>query len=186
MIGGPVKFTIDGRPVPWQRAGDNGGADGRGGRKFTPHAVRAAQKIVRQLALVAMGGRPLLVGPLRLTIECVYPIAAGWPAAVRDAALAGAVYHTGTPDFDNLQKLIADALNGVAWHDDAQIAEALFRKRHGAIPRTDVWVQPIGDNAPRTPGQLRLEAEASAYPHGKPKPPKGRARATSKLAKATT
>ena len=38
-------------------------------------------------------------------------------------------WHTGKADIDNLQKLVFDALNGVAYDDDKQIAFAIAYKR---------------------------------------------------------
>src|SRR6266498_5635691 len=46
-------------------------------------------------------------------------------------------------DWDNLAKLVCDALNGIAWRDDDQIAHALVVKGYDAAnPRTEVTVQP--------------------------------------------
>jgi Holliday junction resolvase RusA-like endonuclease len=47
-------------------------------------------------------------------------------------------WHTQTPDDDNLRKLVKDALNNVAWHDDAQVAKTSSRK---------VWVEDEGYTA---------------------------------------
>lgn len=35
----------------------------------------------------------------------------------------GLVQHTVKPDLDNLTKALLDALNNIAWHDDAQIVD---------------------------------------------------------------
>lgn len=42
-------------------------------------------------------------------------------------------WHTGKADIDNLQKLVFDALNGIAYDDDKQIASAYSVKQ---------WVEP--------------------------------------------
>lgn len=42
------------------------------------------------------------------------------------------------PDGDNILKIIADALNGLAYYDDAQIVEWHFRKQYGADPGVEV------------------------------------------------
>ena len=50
---------------------------------------------------------------------------------------AGMVPYTSKPDCDNLAKAVLDALNGVAWHDDAQIFNLLVEKwyvRQGGHP----------------------------------------------------
>jgi Holliday junction resolvase RusA-like endonuclease len=45
-------------------------------------------------------------------------------------------------DWDNLAKLVCDALNGIAWKDDSQIVDARIVKGHDAgSPRTEVVVQ---------------------------------------------
>lgn len=36
------------------------------------------------------------------------------------------------PDIDNIAKLVMDALNGVAYHDDAQITSLVVKKHHRA------------------------------------------------------
>lgn len=38
------------------------------------------------------------------------------------------------PDFDNLAKLVADALAGVAFHDDAGVADGIVHKRYAGGP----------------------------------------------------
>jgi Holliday junction resolvase RusA-like endonuclease len=44
-------------------------------------------------------------------------------------------------DVDNMAKLVLDALNKMAWHDDAQVDELiLFRELDVANPRTEVVV----------------------------------------------
>lgn len=48
-------------------------------------------------------------------------------------------------DWDNLAKLVCDALNGIAWRDDDQIEDARITKGHDpANPRTEVTVGPLG------------------------------------------
>jgi Holliday junction resolvase RusA-like endonuclease len=54
----------------------------------------------------------------------------------------------GRSDIDNLWKLVADALNGIVWHDDKQITRAdaeifLFAEK----PRTEVEVWLVGVQA---------------------------------------
>lgn len=49
-------------------------------------------------------------------------------------------------DGDNALKLILDALNGLAWHDDRQVADARVTKLWappGSAPQTVVEVQPL-------------------------------------------
>ena len=47
---------------------------------------------------------------------------------------------TRKPDFDNIGKVICDALNGIAYRDDAQIVDALVRKFYSDTPRVIVEI----------------------------------------------
>ena len=47
-----------------------------------------------------------------------------------------------TPDGDNILKIVCDALNGLAWKDDTQVAEMTVRKRYSkteAFVRVRIW-----------------------------------------------
>ena len=45
------------------------------------------------------------------------------------------------PDMDNIVKVVADALNGVAYHDDVQIALVQAKKCYSAVEGLDVTVE---------------------------------------------
>ena len=55
----------------------------------------------------------------------------------------GEILPTKKPDADNIAKIIADALNGVAYRDDSQIAEMLIVRRYADIPVVAVEIQEI-------------------------------------------
>jgi len=44
----------------------------------------------------------------------------------------------GDPDWDNLGKLVSDAINNVVYRDDAQITDARVRKRYGEPHRVEI------------------------------------------------
>lgn len=59
---------------------------------------------------------------------------------------------TSRPDADNVAKAVADALNGVAWKDDAQVARLVVEKRHCAQDdaegaRVVVTIKPLDEAA---------------------------------------
>ena len=45
------------------------------------------------------------------------------------------------PDMDNIIKVVADALNGVAYHDDTQIVSVIAKKVYSAVEGLDVTVE---------------------------------------------
>ena len=48
---------------------------------------------------------------------------------VRKTLPMPAEWHLVKPDGDNIAKLVLDALNGIAWHDDNAVCELVVRKR---------------------------------------------------------
>ena len=45
------------------------------------------------------------------------------------------------PDWDNDGKIVSDALNGVAYHDDSQVVDAQVRKFYSHTPRVEVTIE---------------------------------------------
>lgn len=138
---GTVAFTVPGRLGGWQRTGRHL----RSGvvQSYTPSKMRSHQATVKWFAQVPMRGRALLEGPLRLDIEM-------WripPKSWSKKKVAQTQYVTGTPDLDNCVKLIGDALNGVVWRDDAQIADLRIMRRYAPTggEYVEVTVTPLDD-----------------------------------------
>ena len=59
------------------------------------------------------------------------------------AMLDGAIRPTRKPDCDNIAKIICDALNGVAYRDDAQIVSITIEKRYAAIPGVEIRIEEV-------------------------------------------
>ena len=62
----------------------------------------------------------------------------------RQAMLDHKIRPTKKPDFDNIGKVICDALNNIAYRDDAQIVDAQVRKFYSDRPRVVVCIQECG------------------------------------------
>lgn len=87
----------------------------------------------------AAGGRRL-EGPVAVTVDIYRPLPKGRPKRVASEP------DTARPDADNILKAVMDALNGVAYHDDSQVAYALAVKHdreRGVMERTEVEVLPM-------------------------------------------
>lgn len=57
--------------------------------------------------------------------------------------LAGQLNPTKKPDCDNIVKIICDALNGIAYKDDAQITLVQIRKKYADVPQVEVKLSEI-------------------------------------------
>lgn len=117
----------------------------RGGRigHYTPKTTLGWEKGAKTLAKAAMRGRPPLEGPVEVLIVAWMPVPASWPAWKRAAALAGEIMPTTKPDKDNIEKAVMDALNGVAWRDDALAVDGRTTKRYADSPGVAVVVNAL-------------------------------------------
>lgn len=112
-----------------------------GGVPYTPKQTVVAEAWVR-MCCTQQVGTPRVPGPVAVRVAFVVAIPKGKPRAWREAAAAGRILPTSKPDWDNLAKLVSDALNGLAWADDAEVARAEVVKVYGAEPCTLVeWWQ---------------------------------------------
>ena len=142
MTDDEIRLTVFGEP----RGKDRPRFDPRSGRAYTTTAtVRAEQMIV---AAWLEAGCPVLDGPLRLTIEVALHRPKGHWLRSGDLSAAGSrtPWPTRRPDVDNLVKLVADALNGRAYRDDALIVEARIVRRWanpGELEHTAIRIEPM-------------------------------------------
>ena len=107
---------------------------------YTPQKTRDYEQLVRlcfqrsRCAPVTDRGRALgatLTAIFRVPDSC---------SAKKKRELMGKPY-TKKPDADNLAKAILDALNGVAYPDDAQIVKLTVRKRDGETDMVHVLIE---------------------------------------------
>lgn len=109
---------------------------------YTDAQTRNYEGMLRQVAAVAMGSRPLLSGPLMVTVRALFPVPASWSRRKRSDALGGLLRPTGKPDADNLMKVI-DSCNGIVWNDDSQVVDMRVIKRYSEKPSLAIFVWTI-------------------------------------------
>ena len=102
----------------------------RSGHVYTPQKTVDAERRIAY-AFQAQGGRLIpkehAVG---LEVTAYFPIPKSFPQKKREAASYREIFPTKKPDADNILKLVADALNGVAYDDDAQIVRMEISKEY--------------------------------------------------------
>lgn len=132
-----IHLTILGPPVPKARARTMRTKAGKS-FSYTPQPTAAAEATVRA-AFLQSGQEPIPRG-LPLQIEMVF-----WldrpPSAPKKRQ-----HPTVRPDLDNLFKLVKDALQGLAFHDDCEVVAATLEKCYTAYPdpaRTEVWIRTL-------------------------------------------
>ena len=112
---------------------------GKGVRAFTDAATANAETWVKACAIEQVG-QPMLATALAMNVSVIVPIPRSWPKKRQEQARRGELLPTGKPDLDNIVKLIADALNGIVWHDDAQVCALSTTKAYGDEPQTTIRV----------------------------------------------
>lgn len=81
---------------------------------------------------------------LDVRIFAYYAIPKSVSKKKHQAMLDHKIRPTKKPDFDNIGKVICDALNKIAYRDDAQIVDAQVRKFYSDEPRVVVRIQECG------------------------------------------
>lgn len=123
-----IDLVIHGKPVGKARPRFS-----RRGNKvvtFTPRETQIYEQNVKSLAQVAMIGKAMLEGPVKVTITAYFAHKkkTGW--------------HISRPDIDNVVKAILDGLNGVVFADDASVAQLVASKHYGE-ERVEVQVENV-------------------------------------------
>lgn len=131
-----ITFTVHAKPVPKARARTVRGRDGRV-HSYTPKKTTHFEQEIRDACHGLFEAPAEGAVNLDLTFAFEPPASASRPEKQR--RIAGR--HTIKPDLDNLAKAVKDALNGIAWVDDAQIDRMTVRKAwrffNGVI--VEVW-----------------------------------------------
>ena len=129
-----LEFTVKGEPQGKGRPRFT-----RIGKPYTPENTASYEEKVRLAYWEQCGMEMAAAGiPLTLEVTAVFGVPERFSKAVRQKMLAWEIRPTKRPDADNIAKIIADALNGVAWHDDAQVVSMAVSKVYGETPEVRV------------------------------------------------
>jgi Holliday junction resolvase RusA-like endonuclease len=123
-----IDLVIHGKPVGKARPRFS-----RRGNKvvtFTPRETQIYEQNIKALAQVAMLGKAMLEGPVKVTITAYFSHKkkTGW--------------HISRPDIDNVVKAVLDGLNGVVFADDAVVAQLVASKHYGE-ERVEVQIENV-------------------------------------------
>lgn len=125
-----ISFTVPGEPRGKARPKVTRTKTGKS-LTYTPDKTVAYEELVRQRYLQASGGQKFSsASPLIIFVRAFYGIPKSYTKRQRSKIIKGDLLPTKKPDFDNVFKILCDALNGIAYDDDAQIVRASFRKNY--------------------------------------------------------
>lgn len=113
------------------------------GTTYTPKATKDYEKLVQDEYALQCGHRFADDVMLGMTVMAWYEIPKSTNKKNREKMLWNIIRPTKKPDIDNILKLIADALNGIAYRDDAQIVQAHIFKGYSDNPRVEVEIEVV-------------------------------------------
>ena len=109
---------------------------------YTPAKTVNYETLVKELFIMEHFGKQL-EGQIAMTVTAYFGIPKSASKRVRADMLSGIARPTKKPDVDNLIKIIADALNGLAYKDDSQIVLAIIEKWYSDIPRVEITIEEV-------------------------------------------
>ena len=136
-----MRFTVPGEPTGKgrPRVVHNGAFT----RAYTPEKTASYENLVKLEFQRQCSGQYSDNGQIGMRVMCYYGLAGSDSKCKRQAKLDGAIRPTKKPDCDNVGKIIADSLNGVAYKDDAQIVSMTVEKYYAEIPRVEVEITEV-------------------------------------------
>ncbi len=133
-----VKFTVLGEPKGKGRPRFST----QTGRAFTPKQTVNYETLVHTEYMVQCKGfRFPDDAMLDMRILAYYSVSKSGKKKEKALKLANVIRPTKKPDMDNVVKMVADALNQVAYKDDTQIVDCQVRKFYSEQPRIEVIIQ---------------------------------------------
>lgn len=152
-----VKFTIPGQPI------------GKGRPKFSTvcgHVTTyTPEKTANYEALIKYGYQSQCAGikfekkvPLDVRIVAYFGIPSSTSKKKAELMRQRIIRPVVKPDTDNIAKTVMDALNGIAYYDDAQVIDAQVRKFYDDNPRVVVTIREVPECCLRvSDGKLTME-----------------------------
>ena len=114
------------------------------GRTYTPEKTERYENLVKLAFIKEYPDVIPLEGPLEVTMVANFSIPKSWSKKKQALAIAGVLRPTKKPDTDNIAK-IKDALNGIAWIDDAQVVEESISKNYTEVPSLTIIIETLGE-----------------------------------------
>ena len=111
------------------------------GRAYTPNKTKNYEYLVRQLFVYKYPKFEPIVGRVKLSVIAYFELPKSISKQKEAEMLAGIISPTKKPDWDNIGKIVSDALNKFAFKDDAQIIEATIIKKYARTPKVLVRIE---------------------------------------------
>lgn len=115
------------------------------GIAYTPQKTVEYEKLIRK-AFKDAGGCYFKETAFIVEMFSYAPIPQSASKKAKADMLARKLFPSKRPDIDNIEKVVYDALNKVAYKDDCMIVAVVKSKLYGTTPRIDVRIAPVQGN----------------------------------------
>ena len=113
---------------------------------YTPRSTRAYEDMIKTYYKINNFKSFKKNEALEVSAIAYYQIPKNARKSHKLLMLNGEMLPTKKPDIDNIMKIVLDALNGVAYHDDSQICKVNFMKMYSENPRLKILIRNVGEN----------------------------------------
>ena len=114
------------------------------GHPYTDSETRAYEnKIIAYYRKAAGAARFPQDAFVAVYVVAYIPMPKSATKANRAAMEAKQILPSRKPDIDNIAKAVLDALNGVAYHDDARVQKICCEKYYSEIPRLEILLKEV-------------------------------------------
>lgn len=114
------------------------------GRTYTPEKTERYENLVKLAFIKEYPDIAPIEGPISVYMVANFSVPKSWSKKKQALAIAGVLRPTKKPDTDNIAK-IKDALNGIAWVDDAQVVEESISKNYTEVPNLTIIIETLGE-----------------------------------------
>lgn len=135
-------FEIPGQPMGKQRPKFS--TAGGFVKTYTPKETVSYENLVKLMFQQKFGSDSIpKESMIRAKVQAFYSIPKSTSKKKTIEMLDGYVRPIKKPDTDNVAKIILDSLNGIAFHDDAQVVELTVEKWYSENPSVKVFIEEI-------------------------------------------
>lgn len=139
-----ICFTVPGKPQGKARARTFYNPKTKGMSSMTPEKTVLYENLIATCYLQEAGDERFSDDAyLKVRIQVFYEIPKSSTKTKKAAMAAGEILPDKKPDIDNIAKAVLDALNEVAYRDDAQVVELQMRKKYSDRPRLEICIEEL-------------------------------------------
>ncbi|WP_059068374.1 RusA family crossover junction endodeoxyribonuclease [Mediterraneibacter massiliensis] len=137
-----VSFQVPGKPQGKARARTFYNGRLKRSMTITPENTVLYENLIKSMYMQAAGEIKFEKGtPVTLRIVARFSPPASVSKKMKQRMLEGELLPLKKPDIDNIIKVVADSLNGIAYYDDTQVVLTAAKKAYSAVEGLDITVE---------------------------------------------